>query len=119
MKNYIHVCVILLSLTTSMQAAAFSMLPDNSAYRASLKTLKTHQTISSVYLRISLDDNLHGFIDSKMCSFCKPIRIIITPDTIAYDNNVKVPLKHAKKRLGRRASIVYNLKTKNITAIRW
>lgn len=119
MKNYIQIFFTLILLAGTTQVAATSNLSDYTIHKADLKTLKTHQTISSVYLRISLDDSLHGFIDSKLCSFCKPIRIKITPNTLAYDNDVIVPLKHAKKRLGRRASIIYNLKTKNISAIRW
>ncbi len=101
------------------QAVAISNPPDNAIHKADQEILKTQQTINSGYLRISLNDNLHGFVDSKMCSLCKSIRIIITPDTIAYDNNVKVPLEHAKKRIGRFATIIYDLKTKNISAIRW
>ncbi len=119
MKNYIQIFFALILLASTAPVAASSNLSDNTIPKSDLKTLKTHQTISSVYLRISLNENLHGFIDSKLCSFCKPIRIKITPSTLAYDNDVIVPLKHAKKRLGLRASIIYNLKTKNISAIRW
>jgi hypothetical protein len=119
MKNSIQVFVILMSLLMTTQAVAISSPPDNAIHKVDQTILRTQQTINSGYLRISLDDSLHGFVDSKMCSLCKPIRIIITPDTIAYDNNVKVPLKQAKKRLGRYASIIYDLKTKNISTIRW
>jgi len=119
MKNYIQMFFISILLSSTTQVAALSAHPSSTASNAGLKTLKTHQTISSVYLRISLNKNLHGFIDSKLCSFCPPIRIIITPSTIAYDNNIKVPLAQAKKRLGQHASVIYNLKTKNISAIHW
>jgi len=119
MKKLTQAVFILVSLMTATQAAAISTHINSSAHKSNLSALQTHQTISSVYLRISLDENLNGFVDSKLCSFCKPLRITITPKTTAYNNNVKVPLKHAKKRLGQRASIVYDLKTKNVSAIRW
>ncbi|GMR01176.1 MAG: hypothetical protein BMS9Abin19_0536 [Gammaproteobacteria bacterium] len=119
MKNRILVFFTLISLIITTQAAAISNPPDNTIHKSGQEILKTQQTIKSASLRISLDDNLHGFVDSKMCSFCKTIRIIITPDTTAYNNNVKVPLKQAKKRIGRFATIVYDLKTKNVSAIRW
>jgi len=119
MKNKIQVFFTLISLIISAQAIAFSSPPDSTIYKPGQAILKTHNTIKSVSLRISLDDDLHGFVDSKVCSFCKPIRINITPSTIAYDNNVVVPLQRAKKRIGQFATVVYDLKTKNISAIRW
>ncbi|MBG7610295.1 MAG: hypothetical protein IZT55_05445 [Anaerolineae bacterium] len=119
MKNKIQVFFTLISLLITTQATAFSTPPDNIIYKSGKDILKTHNTIKSVSLRISLDDNLHGFVDSKVCSFCKTIRINITPETIAYDNNVKVPLQQAKKRIGQYATVIYDLKTRNISAIRW
>jgi hypothetical protein len=62
---------------------------------------------------------MYGFVDSKLCSFCKKIRIIVTPETAAYENNIKVPLQKARKRIGRHATVTYDLKTKNVSAIRW
>ena len=119
MKNKIQVFFTLISLLITTQATAFSNPSDNAIHKSGQEILKTHNTIKSVSLRISLDDSLHGFVDSKLCSFCKTIRIKITPKTIAYDNNVKVPLQQAKKRMGQRATMVYDLKTRNISAIRW
>lgn len=119
MKNKTLVFFTLTLLIITTQAAAISVPPGSTAHEPSLELLKTHNTINSAALRISLDDNLHGFVDSKVCSFCKTIRIIITPDTIAYRNNVRVSLEQAKDRNGRFATVVYNLKTKNISAIRW
>ena len=119
MKNKILVFFTLITLITTTQASAISSHPDNTTLQSGLEILKTQNTINSASLQISLDDDLHGFVDSKVCSFCKTIRIIITPNTTAYKNNVKVPLKQAKKRIGRHATVVYDLKTKNISAIRW
>jgi len=119
MKNKIQVFFTLISLLITTQATAFSNPPDGTIYKSGQEILRTHNIIKSVSLRISLNDNLHGFIDSKLCSFCKTIRINITPETIAYDNNVKVPLQQAKGRIGQYATVIYDLKTRNISAIRW
>jgi len=80
---------------------------------------ETHNAIESVSLRISLDDSLHGFIEGKVCDECDTIRVTITPDTKAYANNIEVPLKSAEARLGRYATVIYENKTKNVSAIRW
>lgn len=119
MKYKIQVFFTLASLIITTQAAAFSNPTYNLTHKAGQEILKTHNTIKSVSLRITLDNDLHGFVDSKVCSFCKTIRIKITPKTIAYDNDVKVPLLQAKKRIGQFATVVYDLKTRNISAIRW
>ncbi len=119
MKNKILVFFTFVSIIITTQATAISNPPVSTLRDSGTETLKTHNTISSVYLRISMDDDLHGFVDSKLCSFCRTIRIIITPNTTAYHNNVEVPLKQAKERIGRHATVVYDLKTKNIRAIRW
>jgi len=119
MKKLIQVFFTLLSLIITTQTSALSYAPSNEAYNAGLEILKTHNTISSVSLRMQLDSSLHGFVDSKLCSFCKKLRITITPETAAYENNVKVPLQKAINRIGRHASVTYELKTKNVSSIRW
>lgn len=119
MKNKIQVLFSLILFVITTQATAFSIPSDNAIYKGNQEILKTHNTIKSVSLRISLNDNLHGFVDSKLCSFCKIIRINITPKTLAYNNNVKVPLQKAKERSGQFATVIYDLKTMNINAIRW
>ena len=119
MRNNIRVFFTLISLIITTQATAISNPPDNAIHQPGQEIFKTHNTIKSVSLRISLSDDLHGFVDSKVCSFCKTIRINITPNTVAYDNNVEVPLRHAKKRVGQFATVIYDLKTNNISAISW
>lgn len=106
-------------MIVTTQAAASSFDPGEQLFNSSLAVLKTHNTISSVSLRLHLDKEMHGFVDSKLCSFCKKIRVIVTPETAAYENNKKVPLMQAKKRIGRHATVTYDLKTKNVSAIRW
>ena len=62
---------------------------------------------------------MHGFVEGKVCDFCKEIKVNITPETKAYEKNVEVPLKRAKERLGRYATVIYEIDTKNVSAIRW
>ncbi len=119
MKKNIRVFFTLISLIITTQASALSSIANEKMFDSGLKILKTHNTISSVSLRMHLDNDLHGFVDSKLCSFCKNIRITITPETTAYENNVKVPLKQAINRIGRHATVTYELKTKNVSSIRW
>lgn len=75
--------------------------------------------IESQSLRISLDSSMNGFIEGKVCDECETIKVTITPDTKAYDNSVEVPLKKAKDRLGRYATVIYELKTMKVSAIHW
>ncbi len=101
------------------QVSAFTHTPKSSISNVDQKIIKTHNAIRSVSLRIQMEDDLHGIIESKNCSFCKTIKIKITPNTKAYANNVSVPLRQAKNRMGRFATITYELKTKKVSAIRW
>ena len=119
MKKNIRVFFTLILFIIATQAAAITDKPGSKLTDSSLAALKTHNTISSVSLRLHLDKELHGFVDSKLCSFCRKIRVIVTPETVAYENNKQVPLKQAKKRIGRHATVTYDLETKNVSAIRW
>ena len=108
-----------LFLTATTQAAAISHLPDSSIPEQEQKIVKTYNAINPASLRIRMDGTLHGFIESKTCIFCKTIRINITPNTKVYANNIKVPLKQAKNRVGQYATVIYELKTNNASTIRW
>jgi len=81
--------------------------------------IETHNAIESQSLRISLDSSLHGFVEGKVCDQCETIKVTVTPETRAYDNDVEVPLIRAKSRIGRYATVIYELNTKNVSEIRW
>jgi len=119
MKNRIQACFTLLILLATTQVNAFTHIPESKISNINQKIIKTHSAIRSVSLRIHMEDDLHGVIESKNCSFCKTIKIKITPNTKAYANNVIVPLRQARNRMGRFATIIYELKTKKVSAIRW
>jgi len=119
MKNIIQVFLTVMFLSMATQAVAdrnVSVVDDSERMRG---VIETHNAIESESLRISLDGNLHGFVEGKVCDFCETIRVTITPNTKAYANNVEVPLKNAKSRIGRYATVIYELETKNVSAIRW
>jgi len=78
-----------------------------------------HNSFESETLRISLDGSMNGFIEGKVCDECEVITVTITPDSKAYANGVEVPLKKAESRLGRYATVMYEIKTKKVSAIRW
>lgn len=119
MKNIFQAFFTLTFLFTSSQTLAYSQAPNSLASLVNQEIIKTQNAIRSVSLRIKLDDTLHGIVESKTCSFCKTIKINITPNTKAYANNINVPLKQAMNRFGRNATVIYDLKTNNISAIRW
>ncbi len=79
-------------------------------------------------LKISLDvEKLEGFVFYDICRWdkaekkdiCKKQRLPITSQTQAYANNKLVPLRQAKNRIGKYASIVYDKDTLIIKAISW
>ena len=78
-----------------------------------------HNSFESMSLRISMEKNLNGFIEGKVCDQCEEITVTITPDTKAYANGVEVPLKNAEARLGRYATVMYEMKTMKVSTIRW
>ena len=119
MKNNIRIFFTFILLSTTTQAAAMSSAAMISISDTEQKIVKTYNAIKPASLKISLDDNLHGFIESKTCIFCKTIKINITPNTKVYANNIKVPLEQARNRIGQFATVIYELKTNNVSTIRW
>jgi len=126
MKIFIQLAISVLFLIMVNQAGA---APDNvelSNPHPDLKRgapvqnpVEKYLAIESMSLRINIDKRLHGFVEGKVCDACKKIRVTITPQTKAYDNNIEVPLKRAEDRLGRYATVIYEVKTKKVISIRW
>lgn len=108
---------MILLVTTQVAVAGDLPVVDNDAPARGL--IETHNAIESSALRISLGTDLNGTIEGKVCDFCETITVTITPATKAYDSGVEVPLERAKSRLGRYATVIYELGTKNVSAIRW
>lgn len=77
------------------------------------------EAIETDSLRLSLNNNLTGFVEGKVCDECETIKVTITPRTKAYENNVEVPLKTVTSRLGRPATVYYLIATKEVSRIRW
>ena len=119
MKNIIKVFITVTFLMVTTQAVAARDVPIVDDSERMRGVIETHNAIESESLRISLDGDLHGFVEGKVCDFCETIRVTITPNTKAYANNVEVPLINAKNRIGRYATVIYELETKNVSAIRW
>lgn len=119
MNNNIRAFFTFLSLVATTQAAAISNLPLGTSPGTEQKIVKTYNSVRPASLRIHLDANLHGTIESRTCIFCKMIRVNITPHTKAYANNVNVPLEQAKNRIGQFATVIYEVKTNNVSTIRW
>jgi hypothetical protein len=118
MKNIMQIFFTVMFLLVSVEAVAARDLPvvDDAPMRG---IIETHDAIESSALRISLNADLSGFVEGKVCDLCETIRVTITPQTKAYANNVEVPLVQAKTRLGRYATVIYERDTKNVSEIRW
>jgi hypothetical protein len=118
MKNILQMfTLIFLLMATQVVVAAGAPKVDDSGSMRGL--IETHNAIESSSLRISLGADLNGIVEGKVCDLCETITVTITPATKAYDNGVEVPLKQAKSRLGQYATVIYELDTKNVSAIRW
>lgn len=118
MKNIMQMFFTVMFLLASVETVAARDLPvdDDAPIRG---LIETHNAIESSALRISLGADLNGFVEGKVCDLCETIRVTITPATKAYANDVEVPLKQAKSRLGQYATVIYELDTKNVSEIRW
>lgn len=119
MKTSTWILLSLLSITQALPANALISRPKTIFDTLEQPIVKTFNAIRSVSLNIKLNNDLSGFIVSKNCSFCKPITIVITPETKAYANNINVPLIQARSRTGRVATIIYNQETNKVNAIHW
>ncbi len=118
MKNRFKIILVLPALMLFMQVAVAS---DNQRFPTVhlSQMIEKYNAMEAESLRISLNEKLSGFVEGKVCDACEVIRVTITPATKAFANNVEVPLKTAKSRLGRYATVLYEVKSKNVTEIRW
>jgi len=117
MKNFI--LMLLFLMVAQPVLAQDQVTPAEFQEANSRASYARFSAIESDSLRISLDGSLNGFVEGKICDSCKKIQVKITPETKAYANNVEVPLKSAKARVGRYATVIFETKTKQVTAIRW
>jgi len=121
MKKFILAVFFMMAAQSTL--ADGKSLPKGSENRLSMvhhsTMVEKYNAIESRELRISLDDDLNGFIEGKVCDACKDIRVIITPETKAYANKVEVPLNEAGARIGRYATVIYEVETNRVSFIRW
>ena len=122
MKTFIKTSLSIICLILAAQVVAEERLLretqklDAGAHRG---FIETHDAIESKKLRISLDKNNHGFVEGRSCKTCDTIKLTITPETKAFIGKKEVPLSRASDRLGRYATVIYELGSKNISQIRW
>ena len=121
MKSIIQITLVFTSLMLGVQTTWAASQPNEQrlAFVHKSVIIEKYNAIESDKLRISLGAGNSGFVEGQVCDSCEPIKVEITPATKAYDNNVEVPLKSAKSRLGRYATVIYEIETKNVTEIRW
>lgn len=124
MKTRLSVAMSFLLCVMSVQAYAEKetnpeLLPPGQLPEPRIGLIETHDAIETASLRMSLGKDMHGFIEGKKCDNCKPLKVTVTPDTKAYQDGKEVPLKKAKSRIGRFATVIFERETKNVSAIRW
>ncbi|MBL4712792.1 MAG: hypothetical protein JKX75_09925 [Gammaproteobacteria bacterium] len=125
MKNITQIIMAALAFLITTQVVfardlpAIANLPEGKKLEIRRGIVETTNAIESASLRISLGSDLNGFVEGKVCDECETIKVIITPETKVYENNIEVPLIRAKNRIGRFATVFYELETKNVSAIRW
>jgi len=125
MKKFIQKLILMTILMMVAQGAMARDLPrivnlssdQQPEIRRSI--IEKHNAIESESLRISMTSKLDGFIEGKVCDQCETITVTITPQTKAYKDGIEVPLIRAKNRIGRFATVIYELDTENVSAIRW
>jgi len=125
MKRFIQKLILMTILMMAAQGAMARDLPRivnlSSDQQPEIRRgiIEKHNAIESESLRISMTSKLDGFIEGKVCDQCETITVTITPETKAYKDGIEVPLIQAKNRIGRFATVIYELDTKNVSAIRW
>ena len=72
------------------------------------------ETLEIKKLSISLDDSLRGYLLGK-----KKKRLIITPETEAYEDGKRVPLLKARKQRFKQVNASYDVKTGEVVRISW
>ncbi len=119
MKNRFQMILVLPVLMLVMQTVMADDNPPRLATAHHSQVIEKHNAIEADALRISLNNKLSGFVEGKVCDACEEIQVKITPATKAFANRVEVPLERAKSRLGRYATVIYEVESKNVTEIRW
>jgi len=120
MKSLISILLLIIAQSVlALEPPSGVEMPEGVPTQGHRGFYEVHNAIESMSLRISMDASLNGFIEGKVCDECETIRVTITPATKAYANNIEVPLTNAKSRLGRYATVIYLMETKEVTAIRW
>lgn len=119
MKKIITALFLLLSFNVAAEQSGSSGRHELYGEDYSPGVILIEDAIEADSLRISLNENLTGFVEGKICDDCETIKVKITPKTKAYENNVEVPLKRAESRLGRSATVYFLIKTNEVSRISW
>jgi hypothetical protein len=99
-----YVAIVSVALLYSSAKAEVEMIEDS---------------FESFSLKISLSSDMTGVIKGKTCDLCEMQTLAVTPETKAYQNNVEVPISQAKKRFGKPALVLFDIKTKKVNTIIW
>lgn len=91
-----------------------------SAFNANaVEPKQSTQTIEASKLQIVLGKDLNGYVTGKICDQCETLRVVITPETLAFAGRTPVPLILAKERAGKDALVTFEEKSLIVKTIHW
>lgn len=103
-------------LKKAMLCLAFFLVVSQSATAV---LIPVEGAVEAQALDVVLFNDLTGFVSGRECDKCELQKLSITPETKAYKQGQLVDLRQAKAQQGRPGFIIYDLETRNATAIRW
>jgi len=103
-RNFILMLMVSCFFSLSVSASTY----DTENMKLVVETLEIEK------LRISLNNSLKGYLLGK-----KNKRLIITPETEAYEDGRRVPLVRARKQRFKQVNASYDIKTGEVVRISW
>jgi len=103
-KNIVRVLILLSSML--MTASVFSK-----------PVVMVEEAIESESLSIKISKDLTGIVRGRVCDRCEVIVVKITPDTKLFIEGKPVALSKAASRSGKPGTVVFNIKTQQVTKI--
>jgi len=77
------------------------------------------EAVEAVALQVRLSNDLTGRVSGRSCDSCELKQFPVTPETQAFENNVRVDLHRLRDWHGKPATIIYNLRSGKATRILW
>ena len=90
-----------------------------SAATSSATIIPVEEAVEAVALEVRLGDDLTGSVAGRSCGTRELKSFPVTPDTQAFENNVRVDLIRLRDRAGAPATIIYDIRSGKATKVIW